>query len=380
MFSPSQFKILILDAHLKQTLGMVRSLGKHGFYLVTGAPKKRAQSFYSKYCKERVIYPSPPGEKEFVEFLLEYIKNKGISFVIPVGNFTTLSIAKYQNKFIEHTTLPLPNYATFEIAWDKAKTLDLAKELGIKIPKIYKSAEEVRNYPVVAKGTQGSGKIRYINSPLELRHYFLKNDILLEEYIPGEGFGFFALFNHGEPRAFFMHKRLRELPITGGPSTAAMSIYDPVLKELGLRILKVLNWHGVAMVEFKKDYRDGEFKLMEINPRFWGSLDLAIASGVDFPYLLVKMLIEGDIPLQTEYKVGIKFVWPFPDDFIRTIASPSSFGRFVKDLLNPKIKTNICSNDIKPNLYLLLETVYMLALQIRRERWRYPHGFPQRTR
>lgn len=67
-----------------------------------------------------------------------------------------------------------------------------------------------------------------------------------------------------------MHKRMREYPITGGSSTAAESMYDPELRDLGLTLLKALDWHGVAMVEFKKDSRDGKYKLMEINPKFWG--------------------------------------------------------------------------------------------------------------
>lgn len=86
-----------------------------------------------------------------------------------------------------------------------------------------------------------------------------------------------------------MHKRIRELYTMGGPSTCAISVYDPKLLDYGLKILGALNWHGIAMVEFKKDSKDGTFKLMEINPKFWGSLDLAIASGIDFPYLLYKM-------------------------------------------------------------------------------------------
>ena len=88
-----------------------------------------------------------------------------------------------------------------------------------------------------------------------------------------------------------MHRRIRERLVMGGPSTCAESVYDSKLLDYGLRVLKNLKWHGVAMVEFKKDSIDGEFKLMEINPKFWGSLDLAIASGVDFPYLLYNMTI-----------------------------------------------------------------------------------------
>jgi predicted ATP-grasp superfamily ATP-dependent carboligase len=90
--------------------------------------------------------------------------------------------------------------------------------------------------------------------------------------------------------------------------------------ELGTRLLKALGWYGIAMVEFKFDPRDNIPKLMEINPRFWGSLSLPIASGVDFPYLLCKMAIDGDIDIPPVYKSGIKSRWLFYGDIKYLIA------------------------------------------------------------
>ena len=90
--------------------------------------------------------------------------------------------------------------------------------------------------------------------------------------------------------------------------------------ELGTKLLKAFGWYGIAMVEFKIDPRDNRPKLMEINPRFWGSLNLAVASGVDFPYLLCKMAMDGDIDLRLEYKTGIKSRWLFYGDIKYLIA------------------------------------------------------------
>ena len=86
-----------------------------------------------------------------------------------------------------------------------------------------------------------------------------------------------------------MHRRVRENPPTGGASVCAVSIYDGKLLDYGRRLLDALNWHGVAMVEFKRDRLSGELYLMEINPKLWGSHDLAIASGMDFSSALVDM-------------------------------------------------------------------------------------------
>lgn len=99
------------------------------------------------------------------------------------------------------------------------------------------------------------------------------------------------------------------------------SIYNEEIKELGLRLLKAMNWHGVAMVEFKLDNRDNKFKLMEVNGRWWGSLPLAILSGVDFPYLLHRMVTEGDVEPVTEYKLGVRCRLLIPNDLLWLVSS-----------------------------------------------------------
>ena len=122
--------------------------------------------------------------------------------------------------------------------------------------------------------------------------------VLVQEYISGFGVGFFALFDHGQPKRVFMHRRLREMPISGGASTAACAYYDETLKEYGLRILSALQWHGVAMVEFKRQQSPDRLVLMEINPKFWGSVELALEAGVDFASDLVPRVPRRAVGLQ----------------------------------------------------------------------------------
>ena len=160
-------------------------------------------------------------------------------------------------------------------------------------------------FPVILKPTESSGSkgLEYVIKKENLIETFEKTsqnfgETIIQELIPpgGEAYGFEGLFNkNSEPRAIFVHQRLREYPITGGPSTLRMGVKNEEIAELGTRLLKNLGWYGIAMVEFKVDPRDNIPKLMEINPRFWGSLSLPVASGVDFPYLLCKMAMDGDI-------------------------------------------------------------------------------------
>jgi predicted ATP-grasp superfamily ATP-dependent carboligase len=109
-----------------------------------------------------------------------------------------------------------------------------------------------------------------------------------------------------EPKASFAYRRLREYPASGGPSTLRESVRDPDLRATTERLLSLLGWVGVAMAEFKVDPRDGRPRLLEVNPRFWGSLHHAILCGVDFPWLLCRMAVDGDVDRVEEYRVGVQ--------------------------------------------------------------------------
>lgn len=368
-------KVFVTDASYKHTLGAVRSLGSKGIYVIAGSTSSHSLSFYSKYCSEHVVYPDPKREDEFVSFMLDYVKKNKIDVLLPISYLATTALSKHKAEFDGLTKLPVADYSSMEVAADKNQTMNFAASQGIKVPRMYAKGDDVVSYPVVVKGLMESGKVSYANSSDDLSSLDLQNS-LIQEYISGVGYGFFALLNKGQPRAIFMHKRIREYPVTGGPSTVAESIYDPDLKRQGLELLQALNWHGVAMVEFKKDSRDGKFKLMEINPKFWGSLDLAIASGVDFPYLTVKMAVEGDIEPVFEYETGIRFRWLFPDDSLYLLSNPGSLGTFIRDFFHEKTKTNIWLCDIMPNILQVCDTPRQVIKRIRKGSFRYPNGRP----
>jgi predicted ATP-grasp superfamily ATP-dependent carboligase len=132
---------------------------------------------------------------------------------------------------------------------------------------------------------------------------------MVQRYVAGEGAGYFVLMNHGELRAEFAHRRIRDVYPTGSGSAVRVSVRPPPqIREASLAILKALNWHGVAMVEFR--HVEGEAPVfLEVNGRFWHSLALACYSGVDFPALLARMAERGDIEPVGEYRVGVRCRW-----------------------------------------------------------------------
>jgi predicted ATP-grasp superfamily ATP-dependent carboligase len=138
--------------------------------------------------------------------------------------------------------------------------------------------------------------------------------LILQQRIVGPGTGIFLLVWDGKVRATFAHRRLREKPPAGGVSVYRESIAaDPTLVESSRRLLARLGWQGVAMVEYKIDAATGTPYLMEINGRFWGSLQLAIDAGVDFPRLLMEVSAGGGPLSPPDWTVGVRSRWWWGD-------------------------------------------------------------------
>ncbi len=388
-------KVIITNGEYKHTLAAVRSLGKKGVDVSVSSNMKHALSFYSKYSRKSLLYSNPNNEDEFIEDILNIIEDDHFDVLLPIGFTVCMAIAKHQKELTQYVGIPIASYDSMKIASDKNETVKFASNNNISHPQTYypKNLHDIESlsreleYPVVIKAPEESGSIKYANSKEELLNlydYVCKTHKAqvdrgklpqIQEYIKGDGYGFFALFNHGEPRAVFAHKRLHEYPPTGGPSTMARSFYDPELQALGIKILKRLNWHGVAMIEFKKDIKSGDFKLIEINPKFWGSLGLAIAADVDFPFLASKMCMEGDIEPIFEYNKDLVYRWVFPD-LTYSIAS-RSFKRYILSFLNKNIKNDISMNDIKPSIFEFTSTIIDLTMRMKSNTLYYPHGNPK---
>ncbi|PYV19672.1 MAG: carboxylate--amine ligase [Acidobacteria bacterium] len=299
-------KILVNDG-VRPSLGVVRSLGRKGIRVGVLAESSFAPVLHSRYCTRQYLGPAPESEG-FVAAVLDILRRE----------LETL------------TRVEIMDEAKIRLAADKRHTHELASAAGVPAPRtVYPAslrdalarAAELE-YPIVIKPcreTHGE-TVRYASSPAELpavyrrfceeKGFFQDNLPMLQEFIPGYGCGFFALYQHGVPKRIFMHRRIRENPPSGGVSTCAESFFDPRLKEYGVRLLDSLKWHGVAMVEFRRDSRDHDFKLMEINPRVWGSLDLALAAGVDFPYDLCQVIQGKQLEYSEDYHRAIRFHWP----------------------------------------------------------------------
>lgn len=364
-------KILILDAANYNTLAIIRYLGPiKDLELHVAGYNKLSVGFFSTYIREKFMLPNPKDhEGKFMDELFKLLKADKYDLLMPVGYKTHELCSENREEIEKYTKLVIPAKESFALASNKTETYKLAEQIGVPCPKTYhaSSYKEIENldvvYPAVVKAPfeLGRSMVAYVYNKKELIEESLKiknelnlaNNVIpvIQEYVKGDGYGFFAFYDNGVCKAIFMHKRVREYPASGGASVCAEGFYDEVLAGYGKKILDHLKWNGVAMVEFKKDAKDNTYKLMEINPKFWGSLELALASGVNFPLYLVKKAANESLPEIKDYK-KIRFHWILNGEVYHFFSRPSSLFSIVKDLFIAK--SDISLRDPMPNLVQIL--------------------------
>jgi predicted ATP-grasp superfamily ATP-dependent carboligase len=328
--------VLVTDASGNHALAVVRSLGKRGIRVIGADSVHCAMGAFSRFCAERACYASPAlGIREFLTDLRRIIDRHRPALLMPMTERTILALLTDREAIESRVVLaPLPSGEALRVAFDKESTLRLAWSLEIPVPhtvpvRHLADLEVLRSritYPAVIKPRSSevvtddgrilhTGPVAYCTRPEDLDARYLEVHRrapfpLIQEFIPGEGYGVSALCNRGRIRALFAHHRLRMIHPTGSGSSLRESIPPPPdMVKAARALLETLEWHGVAMVEFKRDARDGEPRLMEINGRFWNSLPLAVAAGVDFPALLHALAVEGESPESFDYRVGVRSRW-----------------------------------------------------------------------
>lgn len=381
-------KVLVLDAEQGRIpLNVVRSLGREGIELHVAGSLNISTPFYSRYCKKKIVYPSVSLKPlKFKQFIFSLLKKEKYDIVFPLMNDTVMFFSKYKDEISKHTFVPLVNYDKMKLAMNKEETIRLAQSLGIPCPATYypENIKELREiidnlkYPIVLKSRYGFGSrgVRICKSRKEAiwNYKLLSKEYgspMVQEFIPpgGDAIGVSFIFNgNNESKAVFTHKRLREFPISGGPSTLRESINHPLAESAALKLLKNIGWYGLAMVEFKVDPRDNVPKLMEINPRFWGSISLPIKAGVNFPLLLFQLSQRGDVDAPPPHKIGLKSRW-LGGDFLYLLNAPSKL-KFLPTFLNFADKNTFCEDfskdDPLPPISRVFSLVYMFDKRVRR--------------
>ena len=371
-------KILLTDGGYKNTLAAVRALsGKGNNVFVVGG--KFCLSNLSKYSNQGFNHKSfgkfgSQIKHDMLDDFCNYLKENKFDLLIPVGGNSVKFVSDNRSEIQRYVDFVLPEKKKIDLALDKNLSTELCKSLEINVPREYKfnsidqviKNKRIIKFPVVIKSANELQKFQTIycksydeliynlkiNEPKRLLRNF--NFPIIQQKVDGPGQGYFGVFKNGKVIVDFMHERVRETPPTGGASSCAKSIYLDDLKEQGLKIVSELKWSGPAMIEFKRHNESNKLFFMEINPKLWGSLDLAISSGVNIPQMIVNVHSNKNIKYAKKaYKLGLKYSWTLNGEIQHLIGKPSSFFSILLDFLNPKVKKNIINLDVKPTLLSL---------------------------
>lgn len=328
-------RVLVLDGQTNQALACVRSLGRAGYDVLVAATRPRPLASWSRFARERFRLR---GETvaAFGE-LRRWASERGVNVVLPLTERACI-LCNHEREQWEAAGITVGSAPDelLRLAFDKATTVDIARRSGVAVPptraptslvEAHAAAQEI-GFPCVVKSRYSNAwdgtrffadpGTTYVREPGELeaaiqQHRQGDHWPLIQGFVPGQGKGVFALFDGGRPLAWFAHERLRDVrPSGSGSSLRRSAPLDPRLLDPAERLLSAMSWHGPAMVEFRDDGVHDPV-LMEVNGRFWGSLQLTVSAGADFPQWWVAILRGRKVDRRSGYATGLTVRWLWGD-------------------------------------------------------------------
>jgi len=272
----------------------------------------------------------------FLDYLLLLARSHPKSLLIPTSDETLTAVARGKERLAEHFDVACMEFSRVDLALDKRKTARCASKHHIPAPRTFspettrelKECAEAIGYPCLVKPTSSYAhfktfgrKMTKVHGTTELVAVWRECaeasvDVVLQEFIPGPdtgGVNYNAYFRNEDPIAECTARKIRLNPPALGFPTAVISQHNPVVIDLGRRVLRSFEFSGFSCIEFKFDDRDGQYKLMEINARPNMSGALSVACGVDFPYVTYEDVSRNTVFSIGRYEEGIYWIDTLPD-------------------------------------------------------------------
>ena len=288
----------VIDVGWVNGLAAIRSLGRAGVRVLAVDHRPSALGFRSRYA-ERFLSPDPfQDETRFAAF----IRALGDVVVFPTHDDTLNAVARHAGDL--EVRAPFPAWDVLERVQSKRTQLETAQAAGIDIP-----ALDPGTFPVIFKPDRPvEFKRRYrrqafrCNTPAELEEAVARTQefgAIVQELVPGGDDTLYTVGSYvardGRALGVFCGRKLRQTPPGIGTCRVGEAVWEQAAVDAALRLLQAFEYYGLSQVEFKRDPRDGRFRLMEINPRLWQWHGLAAACGVDLPRLAYADLV-GETP------------------------------------------------------------------------------------
>lgn len=319
--------VLVPGIGAPSTVACLRSLRPRGIPTVVASETAETPAASSAYCDDFVRVPDPKADLHaYGDALLELASRPDVRTIIPVREEDVYVLANRKDAFAEVVETNWPDFETLRRVQDRVELFAAADAAGVAVPEtaVFDQWDDWERetivkprYTVAAPAYLGSNAdVESIGSteyqipgappdPQALVEERGHMPLVQERIDDSREFAFFALYDEGEPVATFQHCQRRGWKYCGGPSAYRETVYDQDLEDAGRAILDELEWHGLAMVEFLRDEADEEYKLMEINPRFWSSLPFSVRAGADFPHYYWQQALGEPIEDDASYEVGI---------------------------------------------------------------------------
>ena len=333
--------VLLTYAWVRSSYCALKNLSVHGLKVTVADSSRIGMGQFSRYSHNVERYTSHyTNEVQFIDDLVEISKRNNSRLILPAHNETEV-IARHRHRFSKEAVDLIPNVDHCALFNNKSDSYDFVESLGVPVPRRYRyeSVGELRQTleqhgigrSVVKLLTGNSGKGVFYGANIDetieiveqlITEYNLSKERfpLVEEVVQGEGFGCSILYYKGEFVAHFTHKRLREKIETGGTSTLRESAQHAELEAATKRIFSSLGYNGLAMGEFKVCPRTGRVWFIEVNPRMWGSISLAVEAGAEFPFgvdlLYQRIQAAKSLARQRSPKIGWKARWLLGDFFV----------------------------------------------------------------
>lgn len=311
---------------------LVRSFGRRGIHTIVATDSMewgRAPSLCSRYCDEAIHTPSPSVHlTEFKNSLLSLAERPDVRTITPIKEEDSYVLSKYRSEFSDHVDTLAPSFDILRQVQDRVLLVKAANEAGVPTPdtQILSEVEDwdrdviiktrytvltneyVESVPsTVCRKVQPVKQIPAGTEPdVEAIQAEMGHDPVVQEFIRGAEFSVRAICDHGEPIATSIKRQLRGQSYGGGFSAYREPVELPKLEELTNSLLKELNWHGPCSVQFIGNEDSGDYRLTEVNPRFWGSLTMDVRAGIDYPYYFWLLSGGQSVVVNPDYKTGIK--------------------------------------------------------------------------
>lgn len=330
--------VLVLEVHAKASLPILESARRHGRRVVAGAPLRCCAGMFSRYPHERVVYPSPiTAPDTFRSWLRQFVKDRRPDMLYPAGDAATAACAEMQDELRRHTRLVLPPNERFAIGRSKVGTLKAAREAGVAIPETWFCEHESPDlvaararYPCLIKPSVSAGArgITRVETPGELvqrlpcvqEEY---GECYVQDYVPQTAMQYkvdMIITEGAAVLAGVAYEKLRYYPPNGGSSVLNRTANRSDIIDAAAAVARTIGWHGFIDFDFITDPRDGQVKLMEINPRFPESFRATYAAGLDMVEMLWDMAHGRTPPAVTEYRVG-QYLRFLPGDIMWLLTS-----------------------------------------------------------